>query len=92
MTKGQLQEHAIYSLALTPHQYTARRIPDKPEYRAAGLSWILIPEWSDNSLLAGPVLFVDVEGRILRGEGKTAATVMDLDFTGRYKHAQQDNV
>jgi hypothetical protein len=84
----QLREHGIYSLALTPYQYTARRIPDKPEYRATNLAWILLPEWEDKPGICGPVLFVDMDGNIRRLEGKTAATVGNLDFTGRYQDAR----
>lgn len=84
----QLKEHGIYCLALTSYQYTARRIPAKPEYRAANLAWILMPMYPDHTLLGGPVLFVDASGTILRSQGKTALTTNNLDFTGRYNDAR----
>lgn len=83
----QLREHGIYCLALTPYQYTARRIPDKPVYRTANIAWVLIPVHPDHALLGGPILFVNNAGMLLRAEGTLAATVDSLDFTGRYKDA-----
>lgn len=82
----ELQDGAIYSLALTPHQYTAKRVPDTDRYRAANIAWVLMPEWPENQLLCGPILFVLKDGTIARAEGRTPATVHDLNFTGRYQH------
>jgi len=82
-----LVEGAIYSLATTPYQYEARLIPDKPQYRAAGLVWVLLPQPlnKDNpNLLCGPVLFVDEESNIRRAEGALPITTEVLNFTGRY--------
>lgn len=82
-----LVEGAIYSLATTPYQYEARMVPDKPQYLAAGLVWVLLPQplnANNPTLLCGPVLFVDVHGRIKRAEGELPITVASLNFTGRY--------
>ncbi len=87
MSQKHIVEGAIYSLATTPYQYEARLIPDKPQYRAAGLVWILMPQplnREDPQLLCGPVLFISEEGNIRRAEGPLPITIEDLNFTGRY--------
>lgn len=84
-----LQDGGIYSLALTAYQYTARRHSGPAE----GVVWLLLPEWPDNPLIGGPVAYILSDGRIGVKEGITAATIADLDFTGRYKSDdKQDNV
>lgn len=77
----ELQEGAIYSLALTPYQYTAKRA-DQQKY---GVAWVLLPEWPDNSLIGGPIAFVLPDGRLSVREGPTTYTIEQLNFTGRYK-------
>lgn len=74
-----LVEGAIYSLGLTPYQYTARRVD------AGEVVWLLIPEFEGVPLICGPVLYVDPQNRLALKEGITQQTTSDLQFTGRYK-------
>jgi hypothetical protein len=90
VTSKPLQEGAIYSMALTPHQYVARALPSTSRWRAARIAWVLVPHKLDEgSLLSGPILYVDTDGHIGVSGGLTEASVSDLDFTGRYADGNQ---
>jgi hypothetical protein len=78
----QLRDGGVYSLSLTPYQYTARRYTG---VHRDTIAWVLVPEFQYSSLICGPALFVAHDGTIGRSEGTTALTTNDLDFTGRYK-------
>lgn len=79
MPMKQLREGAIYSLALTPYQYTARRLGQ------GQVEWLLLPEWPDNPLIGGPILYVTYSGQIGRSEGLTGMYSNELNRTGRCK-------
>lgn len=81
----QIQEHSIYSLALTPYQYVAHKI----QAENVNAEWLLVPEWPYNKLIGGPALYVTLDGRIGTQQGLTERTTADLDFTGRYTDARE---
>jgi hypothetical protein len=81
-----LKDGAIYSLALTPYQYVARKYAG---VHRATIAWVLVPRNADNALIGGPALFVTPEGTIGMQDGLSDATTNDLDFTGRYADATQ---
>lgn len=83
MPRRELKEGGIYSLALSPFQYTARRVD------RGNVEWLLIPQWQDIPILCGPLAYVTTDGRIGVHDGITERTTDDLDFTGRYHDAGQ---